>query len=146
MYLQFSVVHTRREREKEMENIFENTKKAAYYVWEYSKSDNALASWYCTEDIAYFIYKHKIFSVEEIRKIVTLNKNDMGYIAFTRHIAYRIYIYTKNEDALKNWYAAEGLIKDYAWQEAIILVVHGYRNDKAYQKVRSEYIRNVMRK
>ena len=90
--------------------IFESTKLAAYFLWEYTNCDNALSSWQCAENIAQYFKNENLFCSESIFSVIRLPKNNFSYINFIRQIAFRIFIYTKNNDDKANWYAAEKLI------------------------------------
>jgi len=108
------------------ETLFKNTKLAAYFLWEYTRLDNTLQLWYCAEDIACFLEQSDILSGEQLESILALNVYDLGYIQFVRHIAYRIYIYTGNDDALFNWYTAERLLGNGEWRQAVAYMASTY--------------------
>ena len=112
------------------EALFDNTKKAAYFLWEYTQVDNTLQLWYCAEDIACFLEQSVILSGKQLEAILALDVYDLGYIQFVRHIAYRIYIYTNNNDALFNWYAAERLLANGEWRQAVIHMAYTYNTQK----------------
>jgi len=108
------------------ETLFENTKLASYFLWEYTRLDNTLQLWYCAEDIACFLEQSDILNGSQIENILALNVYDLGYIQFVRHIAYRIYIYTRNDDALFNWYTAERLLGNGEWRHAVAYMAYTY--------------------
>jgi hypothetical protein len=99
--------------------LFDSTKFAAYFLWEYTHEDNTLKLWRCAEDIAAFLKSSEIFHPDYIVNIIRLGVYDMGYIAFVRQIAYRIFIHTGCGDALANWYSAEKLLANHEWRKAI---------------------------
>ena len=112
------------------EILFQNTKLAAYFLWENTHSDNTLTLWYCAEDIACFLEQSDILSIRQLEAIMGLDIYDIGYIEFVRHIAYRIYIYTGNSDALFNWITAERLLGNWEWRQALICMASIYNKQK----------------
>ena len=112
------------------ETLLDNTKLAAYFLWEYTHGDNTLELWYCAEDIACFLEQSDILTNELLEKIMALDVTDPGYIQFMRHIAYRIYIYTGNDDALFNWFAAERLLRNREWRQALAYMASVYNAQK----------------
>lgn len=102
------------------ELLYRNTEKVAYFLWEYTRHSNALDLWYCAEDICFFLCGRGIIATEDLRKIITLPKKDETYVEFVRHIAYRIHVFTQDQDALKNWFAAEKLLQNGEWFDAVI--------------------------
>lgn len=110
--------------------LMEATKLAAYFQWEYTGYNNALSHWYCAEDIACFLETYGVLSIDQIKGILSRGFSDLGYIEFVRHIAFRIYIYSNNPNAKANWFAAEKLIHNYEWCNAIITVAVVYRENK----------------
>ena len=127
------------------DSLFENTKLASYFFWEYTQSDNALALWVCAEDAANYLETAGITTARQIDEIVSKGVYSLDYIIFTRNIAYRIYVYTGNERAEANWYAAERLISDAEWRGAIARIAAIYRdninNFETLTGVRSEQVR-----
>jgi hypothetical protein len=99
--------------------LFAHTKLAAYFLWEYTGNDNTLKLWRCAEDIAEFLQSSGILSPDRVVSILRLGIYDLGYINFVRHIAYRIYIHTENEDSLANWFVAERLLSNAEWRQAV---------------------------
>ena len=57
------------------EALFNDTKLAAYHLWEYTHLDNTLQLWYCVEDIACFL-KREQYSSEDVQKIAELLVNE----------------------------------------------------------------------
>jgi len=112
------------------ETVFEHTKRAAYFLWEYTHVDNTLQLWYCAEDIACFLEQADILNESRLEAILALDVYDLGYIQFVRHIAYRIYIYTNNSDALFNWFTAERLLGNGEWREAVLFMAYTYSTAK----------------
>jgi len=103
-----------------MNEKFESTRVAAYYIWDRTQCDDALALWYAVEDIATFFKKSNILNAAIIGGIKEIGKEKEAYRWFIRHIAYRIYIYTGNEYELENWFLAEYLVESEEWIEQII--------------------------
>jgi hypothetical protein len=95
--------------------LFEHTKLASYFLWEYTHYDNALKLWHCAQDMAGYMKRAGITSHTDIEAIKNKGTHDPAYVSFVRHIAFRIYIYTNNDDALANWYSAEKLLNNYEW-------------------------------
>ncbi len=128
------------------ETLIEKTKVAAYLLWEKTKHDNPLHHWYCSEDIACFFEKWNILDENSIVRIIQKGVYDLGYIEFIRHIAYRIYIYTNNNDDFFNWLCAENLIKNGEWRQSIISMALIYNLEKKdadfIKSIRSDTVRN----
>lgn len=106
--------------------LYEATKVASYFLWEYTKCQNALSLWYCAEEIAFFLESRNIIYKEQIKRYTMLPKDDYEYIAFMRHIAYRIFIFTNNPDANHNWYVAEKLAQNGEWLDEICTTARVY--------------------
>ncbi|MDR1560115.1 MAG: hypothetical protein LBS84_10555 [Clostridiales bacterium] len=113
------------------EMLFDNTKLAAYFLWENTLADNTLQLWYCSEDVACFLEQSDILTMDQLDFITGLDVCDIGYIQFVRHIAYRIYIYTGNDDALFNWFTAERLLGNGEWKQALICMASFYNTRKS---------------
>ncbi|MDR1705881.1 MAG: hypothetical protein LBS19_14530 [Clostridiales bacterium] len=109
-------------------NMMESTKLAAFFLWEYSGHQNTLALWYCTEDIASFLDRSGAHCEDKMLEILRLNCNDREYRAFMRHLAYRIHVYTGVADDGFNWYAAERLLRNGEWRQAICRLACGLRS------------------
>ena len=128
------------------EILFENTKLAAYFLWEHTRLDNTLMLWYCAEDIACFLERSDILSSRRLEAVLSLDVYDLGYIEFVRHIAYRIYVYTGNCDALFNWFTAERLLGNGEWRQALICMASIYNKQKAVagglSSVHSGHVKN----
>jgi hypothetical protein len=99
--------------------LFENTKLAAYFLWERTACENTLNLWNCAEDIACYLEQNEILSSERIVDFLKYGRFDIRYIQFVRHISFRIYLYTGREDSLANWFAAESLLENGEWRSAI---------------------------
>jgi len=110
--------------------LFNSTKQAAYFLWETTGHDNALALWFCAEDIAGFLERFHIETAAAIEDIQQRGKTDQGYVHFLRHIAFRIFIYTNREDMARNWYDAEALVQNGEWRQAITALACLYRKNK----------------
>jgi hypothetical protein len=65
---------------------------------------------------------------------------DYAYIAFVRHVAFRIYLYTNRPEAETNWFAAERLLGASEWLDAITAMAKSLHNQQT-DTVRSENIR-----
>jgi hypothetical protein len=128
------------------EYLFENTKVAAYFLWEYTGCDQALALWYCAEDLAAYFERKNYLQTSEVYDIMRENIYDIRRVAFVRHIAYRIHVYTGNHDKLANWYAAERLLDNGEWLSAVCAIASVYHeNKKDFAKltgVRSEQVKH----
>lgn len=127
------------------ESLFNSTKVAAYFLWEYTEHDNALSLWYCAEDIAYFFERKEYFHFNDLLDIILRDTKDMKRVNFTRHIAFRIYIYTRNSDRIKNWFIAERLLNNQEWAESVCSIATIYHENKTnFSKlvgVRSEQVK-----
>ncbi len=127
-----------------MEGIFDDIKVIAYFLWEYTHSDNALGLWTCAEDIACHFEEFDL-SMDDFAYIKGLSKYDYNYISLLREIAYRIYVYTGNEDHIFNWFVAERLIENGEWCNAIVKVASFYgsqkQNDDFVSGIRSLKVR-----
>ena len=103
-----------------MDNLlFNQTKQAAYCLWEHIGFVSALNCWYCAEDMAVFFAASGLTEPASVEAIRQINKEDPAYIRFVRHMAFRIYVYANRDDALANWFAAEHLLADGEWQRAL---------------------------
>ena len=126
-------------------DLFNNTKLAAYFLWEATGYENALGLWFCAEDIGSFLERFHIETASAIEDILKRGKTDLGYIHFVRHIAFRIFIYTNCEDSERNWYDAEALVRNSEWQQAITTLARIYRDSKhdasVLSGVKSEAVR-----
>ena len=127
-------------------SLFENTKVAAYFLWEHTQNSNALNLWYCAEDIACYLEQEDILTRAALTAIMRASVYDLGYISFVRPIAFRIYVYTNCDDSLSNWYAAERLLNNEEWCEALTSMADYYRSEKnnsgMISEVRSDQVRN----
>jgi len=126
--------------------LFENTKIAAYFLWEKTRCSNAMNLWYCAEDIACFFERSGYLDKNSIDGILSFNSHCDIYINFMRHVAYRIYIYTECENDLVNWFAAEQLIKICEWTQALANMAAIYRNEGVKHtllgEIRSDNVRS----
>ncbi len=129
--------------------MFENTKITAYYLWEYTKFDNALNLWHCAEDIAYYFEINDLLTFQQVLQITQSSKHETQYIDFIRNIAFRIHICTGCNNALHNWYIAERVIFNHECLVALLEVTNIYRrirngDDTITQNIRSEWIRKLL--
>jgi len=115
----------------EMDELFEKTKVASYFIWEYTQADNALALWACAEDTANFLDFSGIYDPERITDILHKGIYSLEYISFVRHIAYRLYIYINCEKEETNWFAAEKLLRNDEWRAAITEIAKIYNENKS---------------
>jgi hypothetical protein len=126
-------------------SLYENTKLAAYFLWEHTGCDNALNMWVCAEDLACFFEQTGILDEERISAIARLNRYDPGYIQCVQHIAFRIFVYSNNQNDWDNWFAAERLLAIQEWTRALTGMARVYRNESANHnvmgRVRSENVR-----
>jgi hypothetical protein len=101
--------------------------------------------WVCAEDLACFFEQTGILEESRIAGIARLSRYDPGYIQFVQHIAYRIYIYSNNQNDWDNWFAAERLLSISEWARALAGMASVYRNESANHsvmgRVRSENVR-----
>ena len=127
------------------DSLFDNTKLAAYFLWEHSGCDNALNLWYCAEEMACFFEQEEILDEKRVSGILQAGVNSAEYVWFVRHVAYRVYIYTNRTDDLANWYMAERLLYIGEWVRAITGMASIYRVEKNnhdfMNEVRSENVR-----
>ena len=125
--------------------LFENTKLASYFLWEYTQGENALGLWVCAEDIAYYLEVAGIFTPRQIGEIKERGVYSAEYIVFVRHIAFRIYIYTGRSEADANWFAAERLLANGEWCLAITQIAKIFsENNKNFELltgIRSEKVK-----
>ena len=126
-------------------SLFDNTKLAAYFLWEHTGCDNALNLWLCAEDIACFFEQTQIIETWHIDNILELGFYDPGYIDFVEHLAYRIFQYTGRSDEWHNWFAAERMLGNIEWVKAMTGMSSIYRKEQRNQSimndVRSENVR-----
>lgn len=130
------------------EKLFEDIKLAAYFLWEYSHSndndDNALKLWYCAEDLACFFQRSGIYTKYHIQSILDKGIYHLHYIEFVRNIAFRIFWFTGNDDRNSNWYVAEQVLQNEEWRKAIIDASNIYNNiNKEKNIIKSIMSKNV---
>ena len=101
---------------------------ASYFLWEYSKCNDALSMWYCAEDIARYFKMNDIFSIEVLSKIIKKGIYNLDYINFVRNVAFRIYVFTNNSDDIFNWMIAEKLINNMEWCASITRAAYMYKS------------------
>ncbi|GHU53165.1 hypothetical protein AGMMS49975_10530 [Clostridia bacterium] len=127
-----------------MSNLFEHSKVTAYFLWEYTGHDSALALWYCAEDMALFFEHMGYYWENPVNEILQKGRGSIEYIEFIRHIAFYIFSYTQNSDDIKNWFAAERLISNGEVLSALCSIASLYNTNKEqFSKlgVRSEQVR-----
>lgn len=100
----------------------EATKLAAYFLWEHTNYKNALELWYCAEDIAMYLKTKHLIHQKNIDDIVHRGVYNYSYVSFIRNIAFRLFVYTKNNNSEFNWYAAEKLISNKEWCYALLKI------------------------
>ena len=113
-----------------MENLFDATNKAAYHIWEASKNENALNIWYCAEDLASWFEKNGILSRQDVQNIRSQGNDSYEYTNLIRNIAFRVYIYTTNNNQLDNWFTAEVLVNGWTWVDSITDMAKYYSESK----------------
>ncbi|MDR1664605.1 MAG: hypothetical protein LBR83_06775 [Clostridiales bacterium] len=118
--------------------LFDATKKAAYFLWEYTGCASALNLWLCAEDMACFFEQHDILNGSRVEAVRRKSVEDPGYIQFVQHVAFRIYIYTNMTDEFINWCIAERLIANDEWVTAMTEMASVYRKEKSNQDVMSD--------
>lgn len=127
------------------DRLFDNTKVAAYFLWEYTNCENALSLWYCAEDLASYFERKNYLSPGDVSDILQESVYDMRRVAFVRHIAFRIFVYTGKIDKLNNWYVAERLLANQEWLDSICKIAKIYHDNKRdFSKltgVRSEQVK-----
>ena len=125
--------------------LYENTRIAAYFLWEYTACDNAFDLWLCAEEMALFLEQSNIMAVDQVEQIIQLGIYDLGYVHFVEHIAYRAYLYTHRQDDWHNWFAAERLLSNNEWIKAVTSMAGIYRSKKTNQSllddIRSDNVR-----
>ena len=124
------------------EEIFNCVKVLSYFLWEYTKHDNTLQLWCCSEDIICFLAENDIKTKNDFMRIISLGKKDEVYKKFVRNIAYKIFEYTDEKSNDKNWFAAEKFIRNSECIDACIRAVRIFgkvmKNDEIYKSIRSE--------
>lgn len=131
-----------------MSQLWEDTKTAAYLLWEGTQSQNALGLWYCAEDIAYFLETKDVLSIASLENVLALPCYDITYVCFVRNIAFRIFYATGQDDPIANWYQAERLLQNREWKNAVISMAqafHEAKKTKSYLPVRSLWIRRQLK-
>lgn len=126
------------------DRLFESIKVSSYFLWEYTKSDNALQLWCCSEDLACFFQRNGITSSAILDDILNKGKHNPMYVDFVRNISYRIFMYTGNTDHTQNWFLAEKLLTNAEWKNAMVTASNIFKDiDKELCKtIRAESIRN----
>ena len=104
--------------------VFESTKLAAYFLWEYTNHNNALSLWQCAENIANYFHNKNLLSIKNIHDIIYLPKNNPAYVNFIRNISFRIFIYTNNFDDKFNWFTSEKLVTNSEWLLAVLNIAN----------------------
>lgn len=129
--------------------LFENTKIAAYFLWEYTQHDNALELWYCAEDLGCFMERNAYLHPDIIQDIKMRGVYNYSYVLFVRNIAYRIFLYTGQINSVNNWYLAEELLKNDEWCSALTRIAQIYRREKdnsnLVDDIRSDQVKNYYR-
>ena len=108
--------------------------------------DDALSHWYCAEDTACYFQENGVISPDDVNRILRSGMRSEKYIAFVRHIAFRIYIYNSRDDELANWYMAERLLFNGEWVSAITRLASIYDAEKGSSElvnmIRSSKVKN----
>jgi hypothetical protein len=129
-----------------IDGLYDATRVIAYFLWEYSGNDDALCHWYCAEDTACYFQESGIFSVEDIENIKRKGLYSEEYIAFVRHIAFRIYTYTLNENCRTNWFTTERLLYNVEWCAAITKLASIYDAEKGNCELTKKIISSKVKK
>lgn len=126
--------------------LFENTRRLAYFLWEYTNCENALSLWYCSEDLTSYFEINSITSMESLQDLLDKGKKDPAYIAFIRNIAFRLYLYTGQINQKHNWYLAESLASNIEWCRMLVESAAIYSNiineNDILKSIRSDTVRN----
>ena len=127
-----------------MGDWFECTKISAYYLWEQTQCDNALLLWYAAEDIACFFEQANILDPNIVEGIRKLGPGSEGYVWFVRNIAFRLFLYTDNNNDLDNWFLVERLLGNSAWVQNLTAMASMLHADSSstIKQVRSDMIRS----
>lgn len=128
------------------DSLFENTKLASYHLWLQTKGSNTVSLWCCAEDIACFFEENGIENQYNIRNIIEKGFQDSAYIYFIKNIAFRLYLYTNESDALKNWLDAEALSRNKEWLESQLHMAHCLKSGHNTQTVLSSWVKNHYKK
>jgi len=127
------------------EQLFDSTKIASYFLWEYTQAENALALWVCAEDTANYLEASGIYDQAQISAIIEKGIFSYEYIEFIRHIAFRIFVYTGHDSAEGNWFVAEKLIRNHEWCAAVVRIANIFGENKtnfeSLPGVRSEQVK-----
>ena len=93
------------------EEIFNCVKVLSYFLWEYTKHDNTLQLWCCSEDIICFLAENDIKTKNDFMNIISLSKNDEIYKKFVRNIEYSTVLNfcQKEKNVMKNQMIKIGL-------------------------------------
>lgn len=130
------------------EKFLSNIKILSYFLWEYTKYDNALRLWCCAEDIVCFLLENNIKTKDNFMDIILMDKRDEGYKEFIRNISYRIYEYTGDGTKDKNWFAAEKFVGNYECIEACVslanIFTNSKKNDEIYRFIKSQNAREYI--
>lgn len=129
------------------DGIFEHKRTVSYFIWDYTRHENALASWYCAEDMAYCMERLGVAGHEDFAAVLRLRRDNPAYIDFIRNIAFRIFIYTGCDDETKNWFIAERLTLNGEWLGALLELIHDFREIRMgggdpTLEIQSDMIRN----
>lgn len=131
------------------EELFKDIKIVAYFLWEYTKFENALKLWCCSEDIAYYLSYRDFTSFKKIKSVIESEKTYYDYVEFIRNIAYRIYLYTANKKSEENWYAAEKLFSNlecvYAITDAARIFKYEFPNSDMIKIIRSQHVKDCLK-
>lgn len=128
------------------EKLYDSIRITAYFLWEYTKNENALGLWCCAEDLACFFQKSNIVTNKDLQSILNLGKYSSMYIDFVRNISYRVFLYTRCTDTVHNWLLTERLLDNCEWKNSIVLAAMIYNNINCdlnlIRCIRNENIRN----
>ena len=124
---------------------FEHTKLASYCLWELTGYDGALDLWYAVEDIAAFFEQANIVEAGMVDSIRGLGPGSEGYVWFVRNIAFRLHVYTRNEDGLTNWFLVEQLLVNPTWVNNLTAMAALLKTNAggAIKQIRSDMVRSL---
>ncbi len=130
------------------EEFFNSIKVLSYFLWEYTKNENALKLWCCAEDIVCFLAQIGIKTKDDFMDIISMDKTSAEYKNFMRQISYKIYEYTNDSQEQKNWYISEKLTRNCecitACVTAASIIGSANKGDEIYKTIRSQNARSYV--
>jgi len=117
------------------EKTAEQTKLAAFHIWQHTGCEDTLSLWYLAEDIAGYLEHHGLLGETALAQKASLPADSAEYIDFIRQIAYRLYIYIGINDETYNWHITERLLSNAEWCHAVLMIaaaLHALRDMPAH--------------